>query len=339
MRILIIGAQGSTHVGGSLFRAATKLGHEPRLCDINQAWQYGRLWQRVLWHWGGRRPARLGAFCRQILATCDTFQPDVLIATGMAPVTATILQGCRAKKIPAANFSTDDPFSRISRRAGWFLQALREYDVVFSPRRANLTELEQHGCRAVKYLPFAYDSDLFFPEPAAAGMASDLLFAGQADRERVPFLSAALKAGFQVRLYGDGWNAHPATRGISLGQADTPTLRRAISACRVALGGVRHVNRDGNSMRTFEIPAVGACLLAEDTAEHREIYGAEGECVWYYQTPEEMVTKTKTLLADPRLREQLKSQVYQRITQGHHTYGDRLQAMLAELERGKPKPG
>jgi len=226
------------------------------------------------------------------------------------------------------NYSTDDPFNK-ARPAPWFLSALPGYDIIFTPRRANLDDFKIHGCARVEYLPFGYDPDLFYlpTEPMMEQMASDLFFAGAADRGRLPFIAAALKAGLKVRLHGIYWDRHAETRGVSLGQADIPTLRRAIQACRVALCVVRHENRDGNSMRTFEVPAVGACMVAEDTEDHREIFGGEGECVLYFKTPEEMVRKTKWLLAEDAERERLKRQAHEGIVRGQNTYGDRLLAI------------
>jgi len=331
VRILIAGASGGPHLGGSFHRAAAKLGFEAQLFDINQAWQHGTLYQKLLWHLGGRRPARMRRFGRQLIELCQQLRPQVLVATGMSPLSTAVLLACQRLGLRCVNFSTDDPFSG-THRAAWFFKALRQYDVVFSPRRANLEDLRRHGCRDVAYLPFGYDPDLFHPpaEPVSPEMESDLFFAGAADRGRVPFVAAALQSGIKVRLHGTYWDRYPETRGASLGQADIPTLRQAIRGCRVALCVVRHENRDGHAMRTFEIPAVGACMVVEDTAEHRAIFGPDGETVCYFRTPQEMVAKTSWLLDHPAERERLRSAVHARIIRGHNTYADRLQAMIQE---------
>ena len=121
----------------------------------------------------------------------------------MAPVIAPALAACRQMGIPCANYSTDDPFGGIS-RSRWFLAALKQYDFIATPRRANFGDFKNHGCARVEYLPFGYDPDLFFPptEPVATEMSSDLFFAGAADRGRLPFIAAALKAGLKMRLHG-----------------------------------------------------------------------------------------------------------------------------------------
>jgi len=329
LRLLIVGSSGSSHVGASLLRAADRMGIEAQLCDTGSAWRHGTFRQKLLWHVGGRRPVALQRFSRTILDTTSRFQPDIIVTTGAAPVLAVAILRCRDKGIKCINFSTDDPFN-LRQRAPWFLQALREYDVVFTPRVANEEELRLHGCRRVEYLPFGYDETLFFPEPnVGADETSDLFFAGTADRDRLPYIRAAIDAGFQVRLHGIYWDRFPETRAISRGQADIPTLRRATTGCRVALCLVRHENRDGHSMRTFEVPAVGACMVVEDTVEHRQIFGEDGDRVVYFKTAGEMVERVQTLLANEILRKALKENVHLHITKSANTYADRLGTMIS----------
>ena len=331
LRILIVGASGSSHIGSSLLRAAYRLGIEAKLCDTESAWRHGTLRQKLLWHFRGRRPLALRPFSRTILETCDLFQPEVIVTTGAAPVSAPALQSCREKGIKCINFSTDDPFNP-RQRAPWFLQALREYDVVFTPRTVNREELHLHGCRRVEYLPFGYDESLFFPEPnVAPEEKSDLFFAGTGDRDRLPYVRAAIDAGFCMRLHGIYWDRFPETKSITRGQADIPTLRRAIAGCRIALCLVRHANRDGHAMRTFEVPAVGACMVVEDTLEHREIFGEDGARVVYFKTAGEMVERVRMLLANEILRKALRDNVHLHITNGANTYADRLRTMINVL--------
>src|SRR5205823_1240683 len=92
------------------------------------------------------------------------------------------------------NYLTDDPWNP-SHAAKWFFKAVPLYDCIFSPRRANLQDLNCIGCTAVEYLPFGYDPALVFPEAPAtaeerAGFNSDIVFIGSADRDRLPFIEA-----------------------------------------------------------------------------------------------------------------------------------------------------
>ena len=144
-------------------------------------------------------------------------------------------------------------------------------------------------------------------------------------------LVALIHAGFQVALYGGYWERYPQTAGSARGHADAQTLRKAVSAAKVSLCLVRRANRDGNVMRTFELPAMGACMLTEDTEEHREIFGDDGEAVSFFRTREEMVVKLRHLLAHNGERSRLKEAAHRVVTKGHNTYRDRLEAMLERV--------
>jgi spore maturation protein CgeB len=106
-------------------------------------------------------------------------------------------------------------------------------------------------------------------------------------------------------------------------------LRKAVGAAKVVLCLVRRANRDGHVMRTFELAAMGACMLTEDTTDHRELFGPEGQAVMYFRNEVEMVDKLRWLLEHKADRQRLQDAARRLVTQGRHTYQDRLQAMLA----------
>jgi hypothetical protein len=233
--------------------------------------------------------------------------------------------------ITRLNYLTDDPWNPAF-RARWFLEALPMYDMVFSARRANMAALERLGCPAVRYMPFGFDPKLCYPQLADAGesnrLKADVLFVGGADSDRAPFIAALADAGFALALYGGGWERFPKTAPYRRAYADPQTLRQATATAKIALCLVRRANRDGHVMRSFEIPAIGACMLVEDTEEHREIFGPDGETVVYFRSIPEMIDKSRWLLDRPAERQRLAAAAHSRILAGCHTYQDRLAAML-----------
>jgi spore maturation protein CgeB len=100
------------------------------------------------------------------------------------------------------------------------------------------------------------------------------------------------------------------------------------AAAKVNLCLVRRANRDGHVMRSFEIAAIGGCMLAEDTDEHREIFGPEGEAVVYFRNAREAAERTRALLSNSSERKRLAAGLHRRIVGGAHSYVDRLAAML-----------
>jgi spore maturation protein CgeB len=323
-RLLIAGNLGGAQVGESFLHAAQEMGLEAQIVESQHAFAGSRLWGAFSWRFLGHRPPALQKYNRLLREAIRKFRPNVLIATGIAPATADTLAGAKAAGITLINYLTDDPWSR-NHRSNWFFRALPQYAIVFSTRRANIDDLRVAGCGHVEYLPFAYDPRLTRPVQVPAGDQPDILFVGGADRDRVPILTHLIAAGFRVAIYGGRWERYRETRAATFGEADPATVCRATAGAKVALCLVRRANRDGHVMRTFEIAAIGACVLAEDTQEHREILG---ETAVFFGDENELVARAAELLKDAPRRARLATALRQRIIAGHNTYGDRLREML-----------
>jgi spore maturation protein CgeB len=69
-------------------------------------------------------------------------------------------------------------------------------------------------------------------------------------------------------------------------------------------------------------------MLTEDTEDHRELFGAEGEAVLYFNSIPEMAEKAVWLAHNESERARLAAEARRRITSGSHTYADRLTAIL-----------
>jgi spore maturation protein CgeB len=332
-RLLIVGFRQGTHVGGSLARAAERLGLSYMFVDAGEAFSAPRLVRAVTWRLGGHRPPALRRFSRVVGSACARWRPRWLLSTGMAPIDAPTLATIGRLGVERLNYLTDDPWNPVL-SARWFLDALRHYDHVFSPRSANLEDLRQHGCPAVTYLPFGYDPALCFRQNPPtlqewSRYSTDLVFVGGADRDRVPYLDAAIRAGVEVTLYGGYWDRFPETSGHSRGHADVATVRKVTSAAKVSLCLVRRANRDGHVMRSLEIPAMGGCMLMEDTEEHRNLFGPPGHAATYFRAIPDMLEQLRWLLSAEAERRRLAASAERCIREGRHTYQDRLRAMLA----------
>lgn len=327
MNVLIVGCLDGTHVGGAFFKAAKYLNLKPSFLDSQLAYKAPIWLQRINWHLRGKYPSQLQQFSQKVIQICQASKPDLLLTTGIAPINQQALSQIGSMGIKRANFLTDDPWNP-AHYAHWFLQALPNYDVIFSPRRANINQLIQSSKSQVHYLPFGFDPELFYAE-VQRQYTCDVIFAGGADRDRINYISALIESGFDVKLYGGYWEQYPQTKAYACGIADVATLRQAIASAKIALCLVRQANRDGNCMRTFEVPAVGTCMLTEDTPEHREIFGAQGNAVVYFKTIPEMLEKAQWLLNHDIERQRLANQAHILITQNQHTYKDRLEKILA----------
>jgi len=321
-----------THVGRHLLHAARAMGLPATYLNNREAFQSSPWVRRMNWWLLGRRPSRLRQYSEKVLATCRQSPPNTLVATGLAPIRAAELRAIGQLGVKRVNYLTDDPWNPAHRSA-WFLAAVKEYDCIYTTRRANLGDLQRHGCKRVEYLPFAYAPEEHFPEPPTPAerekYACDLSFIGGADADRVPYLEMLLKAGLRVKVYGGYWDKWPSTRACWGGFVLGAELRKAVAGSKICLCLVRQANRDGHVMRTFELAAMGACILAEDTIEHREIYGPpEAGRVCFFQSREEMAQRAVSLLADEPRREGMKAAALARVTRGGQTYRDRLEVLI-----------
>jgi spore maturation protein CgeB len=328
-RVTIVGNRGGTNIGGSFERAARIAGLDLQVIEPRQAMEAPRWLRRFNWYFRGKRPTWLNSFSNQVVQSCARHKSEVVVVTGISGLNADALAQLSKTGVRVANYLTDDPWNRWH-RAPWFLKALPEYFAVFSPRRSNLRDLEEVGCRRASYLPFAYDPELHFAETLSederAQFSTDVLFVGGADKDRIPVCSAIAESGLSLAIYGDYWERSGITRSFWRGHADPATLRKATCAARVCICVTRKNNRDGHTMRSYEVGAMGGVILAEATDDHREMFGEEGAL--YFRGTPEMITKAKWLVAHQSEAKQMAEHAHSRITRGENTYCNRLSHIL-----------
>lgn len=334
--IFIVGNSGGTNVAASFERGARELGLTATLFDAKLAQSSSRLVNSLHWRLRDKRFANMSTFGARLLASIQQVRPRFLLTTGLSPVSADVLRAARQQGVLCLHYSTDDPWNP-AQHANWFMQALPAYDLVFSARQSNLVDLQALGCANVQYLPFAYDDVIFNPHlPAASLNDGKVLFVGGADRDRVGFIEQLLAAGIALQLVGGYWERYKSVRTHALGHMTPQELITLTRSAALNLCLVRRSNRDGHVMRSFEIAALGGCMLAEDTPEHRAIFGPEGECVYYFDGPEQAAAKIKLLLADNALRRRLGAAVRQKIVAAGNTYRHRLRTLLQVAQNLKP---
>lgn len=329
-----MGVGEEKHVGGQLRKAAEKLDLDFRFVDVREAEQGNRLLAKLAWRLA-KRPIHLTRFSRKVLAHVEQDRPKMVLTTGMAPLDSSSLKKIGSMSVRTVNYSTDDPWNP-AHRAGWFLRALPNYDHVFSTRKANLEDFAALGVKA-SHLPFGYDPELYYPDPGSgipdSGSEEPKVFlAGGGDVDRYPLVEALKEAGIGLSLWGGYWEKAGLESG---GFLDATGIRREAARCMVSLILVRRANRDGSAMRSFEIPACGACGVAEDSDEHRAMFGPDGEAVLYFRTPEELVRRVKEAFGNLELRAKLRANAHRAITGKPNTYVDRLKTMLQRLEGQK----
>ena len=156
--------------------------------------------------------------------------------------------------------------------------------------------------------------------------AHDVLFVGGAEPDWAAFMREFMRHGSPVLLAGASVSGLPSLR---MGIKPPEIVRALTAAAKVNLCLVRRANRDGHVMRSLEIAAIGGCMLAQDTDEHRDIFGPEAETVIYFGDAKEAAQRACALLCDSSERKRLSVCLQRRIAGGAHTYAHRTMLRIA----------
>jgi spore maturation protein CgeB len=328
-RILLVGNPESHHLGAHLMEAATSLHWEGRIHDSRSAWSRNLWVNRIFHHLLAKRPPYFSRFNETLVEEFYSFRPQLVVVTGITPVSSGSLKLICGHGAKTVNFLTDDPWNPRN-EAGYFWDSLRNYDLIANPRQVNLHQLRDHGCRRVEYLPFGYNPTYHFIESDVSlaereRFSCDVALLGGADGDRVPLARALAQAGFDLALYGGYWGDVTDLRPYYRGEAYGRELRLAVSLAKVHVCMGRKANRDGHAMRSLEFPAMGACLTVEDSPEHRALYGEENECVVYWYDTASLISSVHALVSDPERSHRLRSALHHKICRGgDHLYANRL---------------
>ena len=139
-----------------------------------------------------------------------------------------------------------------------------------------------------------------------------------------------------LALYGGLWDLNPTLRRYHRGTVRGRDFRLALGGAKIAVNLVRAQNRDDHVMRSFEGPACGAFMLNERTEEHLALLAEDREAA-YFESPEELVEKTRYYLNNDAERKQIRK-AGKKTTIGHHTYRDRLMQILLTVQPAVSRP-
>ena len=173
------------------------------------------------------------------------------------------------------------------------------------------------------------------PTPRRGAVA--VVYVGHWEPHTEQGLVALRAAGIEVGVWGYNWHK---ARDRSLRQAGfLPHAEYAatIAGSRIALGFLSRWNRNESTGRSFEVPALGAFLLAERTAEHEFVYG-DGTGAALFSTPAELVERARHYLAHPDERAAVAEAGHARLKAAGYSWADHMRREWALVERAVGDP-
>lgn len=325
-RVAIVGVGQQPSVAVSFFDGALSRGFQTSLIDTSPAYGRSALLRRISWRMLRRHPHQR-SFSRALVRKAGT--ADLFVLIGDAPVTASTVKDLQASGARVVSFSTDDPFNPLH-RSQWHWETLQACDGVFTPRRANIADLEALGCRNVEYLPFGFDPKLC--EAKGLNPEVDVVFIGGADAHRAELLYALHRHGLSLAIYGGNWERWPKLASAYRGYCAPERLAQVSQKGRLNVCTPKMSNRDGHNMRLFEATATGVCTLTQWTRESEALFGPDGENVAYFSDAQDLVTRARALLAQPVEQRAMAERARDHIRGGGHSYAHRLADIVSRVD-------
>ena len=230
-------------------------------------------------------------------------------------------------------YSPDDMYARHNQSPN-FRRHLPLCDIFFTTKSYGVAELKALGCPDVGFLDNAFDPYTHRPLPVSAEerqrYGGPVGFVGTWEPARAHAMYQLAQAGIPVRIWGNMWERcrtrHPnlTIEGRALYGDD---YARALNAFDINLCFLRKQNRDLQTTRSVEIPACGAFMLAERTAEHEALFAAGSEAE-FFDSDDELLAKVRHYLAHPAQRRRIAAAGRERCLRDGYRYQDRLAAML-----------
>ena len=197
---------------------------------------------------------------------------------------------------------TPDPAFHVH-HSRHFRACVPRYDICVTTKRYELELYRKAGARKVVFTYQGVDERFQRIEACSkikCNSRTGMIFVGHHERYYEDQLRVVAGSGLPLRVYGPRWPRKtardpvlaPAVKGDAVvGDAYAATLATGA----IGIGLLCKKYPDAFTTRTFEIPAAGALLLAEDTAEHREIF-LEGREAEFFSSAAELVDKARFYL-------------------------------------------
>ena len=337
--LLIADTSTPEALGSKFLRGARDAGLDPA-CDLAIAYSspattyspsMRRLWGKVFYRLADRRSWEWWSFQHQLRSLILNHQPQLVLVTGILPLAPEVFRAIHSYGGRIVNYLTDDPWNPIHRRR-CFLRNLPRYDHIFSTKEALRKRLEEAGTAGTSWLPFAYDPTLHHPPVRQSTDGADVLFVGTGAAERLPWLQALNDLpGLRKRVHGNNWQRIPTPGWERRKAVVAEAYCEALASAKVVLGLLRQANGDLSTDRSYEIGAIGACGLYQDSPEHRALLPGYPEA-GFFKNPAELRERVRAVLNDPNLQNQLRQRGATALRRPENTYAARLGEMLSWAE-------
>ncbi len=353
MKLLLYGEAASPGTGAWCYAETLReMGHQvitygdTEGLEIYQRNYLMRAWRKAA---GGPLASHRCRHVAGLLQRVGQERPEIVIILKGLHIGPNDVGAMRSLGAWVVNINHDDFFSRNrNNRSHWQLNALSEYDYIFTTREVNVAEVAPTNSR-VEFFPFAYYPRIHrlvkIPASEQAIWGVDVVFVGTWERERAQLLEYLVShVPARYAVWGTQWERVSPRSRLAPFLRKRPVvmdeMAKALGGAKIALAFLRKANRDDYTQRTFEIPACGGALLGERTERHTSLYREREEAAFFdSESPEELAVQVRILLGNSSYREALRGAGREALLRQRHTYRDRLKRLVELYERQQSGDG
>jgi spore maturation protein CgeB len=274
----------------------------------------------------------------KIISELENYKPDLIWIEKVNTLwLSTYLQIKKQyPKLKIVYYSEDDIYLRHNRSV-YLKQSLPIFDLVFTTKPRNITELPLLGVKKVFCVYQSYDRNIHKPIEVTAQdvikWGSDVSFVGTFEQDRASKMLYLAQQGIKIRVWGSNWQrfnqSHPNLR-IEKQAVYNQDFIKVLCSSKINLNFLRKANRDQHTSRSLEIPACKAFMLAERTDEHLQLF-EEGKEAEFFDSETEFLGKIRYYLASDKQRQQIAHEGRQRCLDSGYDHHSRLKVMLGAI--------
>ncbi len=243
--------------------------------------------------------------------------------------------------IKIIGYNNDNPFSKDYPKWLWrhFIKCIPYYDLVCAYRIENINQLYDLGAKKVELLRSWYDPEFNYPIKLNSldkkKYGCDIVFVGHyEDDERVECLKKLVVSGFNVKIWGPGYDWDPILLKIPELKHLVPIqlvweeeYNKAICGAKIALCFLSKLNKDTYTRRCFEIPACEVMMLSSYSDDLNNLFINDNEIVMF-KTVDELISKSDYYLKNSIERNNIAKNGKESIKSNKHDIKNRMKSLI-----------
>lgn len=339
MKILMVGSNSAYAIERYYFKYLIELGAEVRLfnsADIVFNFHSKNIVNKILFK--TKIKTNYATVNEQLLEMAYAYKPDIIwVFKGMEiyPKTLNVLRN----DFKLANYNPDHPFIIANKGSGNenVIKSVGLFHIHFCYNQNVRKKIETQFNIPTVFLPFAVEtSDIIYSDPNKIVEIPKICLQANPDKERINSIELLTKNGFDVDVYGHGWNKTKLkkNRKVSIfAIASRKNFWRKNQEYLIQLNLFRKYNLDSHNMRTFEIPAVGGIQLTPYSKEQASFFEKEKE-IFLFTSDEEMISKAQSLFKlTIEERNMIRRNARKRFIESNYTFFDRSLIVFNTFEK------